>query len=72
MGAGRARQLLAINFPGGSARSEIKRRVIAKSEEGLDSKSAMTSAVINELVEEIVESARKSDEEDLLQESVAS
>lgn len=43
VGASRARRLLAANFPGGSARSEIKRRVMMKSESDTDSKSAMTS-----------------------------
>jgi intracellular multiplication protein IcmB len=61
VGAGRARQLLAVNFPGGSARNEIKRRVMMKSEGEGDSKAAMTSAVIEEIVEELVESARKAD-----------
>lgn len=61
IGAGRARQLLAANFPGGSARSEIKRRVMMKSESDTDSKSAMTSAVIEEIVNDLVESAKKAD-----------
>lgn len=61
VGAGRARQLLAANFPGGSARSEIKRRVLMKSESDTDSRSAMTSAVIEEIVNELVESAKKAD-----------
>ncbi|HEY8964266.1 MAG TPA: type IV secretion protein IcmB, partial [Alphaproteobacteria bacterium] len=34
LGARRARQLLASNFPGGSARSEIKRRVFTRAEGG--------------------------------------
>ncbi len=52
--ARRARQVLAAAFPGGSARNEIKRRVIAKSQGGKDSRSAMTSAVIDEIVEELM------------------
>ena len=34
LGAGRARQMLALNFPGGSARTEIKRRVMMLAEKG--------------------------------------
>lgn len=52
-GAGRARQILAAAFPGGSARNEIKRRIIMKSQEGLESKSAALTAVIDEIVEEL-------------------
>jgi intracellular multiplication protein IcmB len=64
MGAGRARQVLASSFPGGSARAEIKRRIIRKSENEVDSKAAMTSAVVDEIVEELVESSRKMAEEE--------
>jgi intracellular multiplication protein IcmB len=66
VGAGRARQLLAANFPGGSARTEIRRRVLMKSESDTDSKAAMTSAVIDEIVEELVVSANKALEEERL------
>ena len=59
LGAGLARQILAATFPGGSARSEIKRRVMMKSEKEGESKSAMTSAVINEIVEELVKSSEE-------------
>lgn len=61
MGASRARQILAANFPGGSARSEIKRRVIALSEKGGDDggKAAAVSAVIEKIVEELVEAGQK-------------
>jgi intracellular multiplication protein IcmB len=57
MGASRARQVLAANFPGGSARSEIKRRVLALSEDSGEggSKAAAVSAVIDGIVEELVE-----------------
>jgi len=56
MGASRARQVLAANFPGGSARSEIKRRVLALSEDpGDGGKAAAVSAVIAGIVEELVE-----------------
>lgn len=54
LGAGRARQILAGSYPGGSARNEIKRRVMMKSEKEGESKSAMTSAVIEEIVEDLV------------------
>ncbi len=53
IGAGRARQVLAANFPGGSARTEIKRRVMMRSEKGGEAKSALASAVIEEIVEEL-------------------
>lgn len=54
LGAGRARQLLAANFPGGSARSEIKRRILDLAEQG-ETRSAALSAVIEKIVEELVE-----------------
>ncbi len=53
-GAGRARQILAASFPGGSARNEIKRRIIAKSQDGGESKSAALTAVIDEIVSELI------------------
>ena len=60
MGASRARQVLAANFPGGSARSEIKRRVIALSEGSEEGgKAAAVSAVIEKIVEELVEAGMK-------------
>lgn len=58
-GAGRARQILAVAFPGGSARNEIKRRIIAKSQDGGESRSAAMTAVIDELVEEMIQSYNK-------------
>jgi len=54
LGAGRARQMLAASFPGGSARGEIKRRVLMKAESENESKSALTSVVIEEIVEDMV------------------
>lgn len=57
-GAGRARQMLAISFPGGSARNELKRRVLLKSDSG-DTKAAAMSAVIDELVEELIDTYNK-------------
>ena len=49
--------MLAANFPGGSARNEIKRRVIALSEEG-ELRSAATSRVIEAIVEELVAASK--------------
>lgn len=59
LGAGRARLVLAANFPGGSARSEIRRRILARSDSG-DAQAAMMSAIVEELVEELVEESKKS------------
>ncbi len=61
IGAGIARKILAANFPGGSARSEIKRRILMRSEKAksgdLD-KSAAQSEVIKEIVEELIEASK--------------
>jgi intracellular multiplication protein IcmB len=57
-GAGRARQMLAIAFPAGSARSELKRRILMKAGEG-ETKSAAMSAVVDELVEELINTYNK-------------
>lgn len=54
LGASRARQILATNFPGGSARSEINRRVAMANEKG-DTDGAAKSKVIDEIVTELVE-----------------
>ncbi len=59
IGAGQARQILAILFPGGSARTEIKRRVMMKSEKEGEAKGAMTSAVIDEIVDELVKKSEQ-------------
>lgn len=72
IGAGSARNMLAMIFPGGSARTEIKRRVMMKSEKEGEAKGAMTSAVIEELVEELVlksERMRAAKEGDQLKEA---
>lgn len=53
IGASRARQMLAANFPGGSARSEIKRRIMMRAEQG-EARSAATSAVVDTIVDELV------------------
>lgn len=59
IGAGRARQILAANFPGGSARTEIKRRVLMQAEKGNEGRSALTSAVVEGIVEELVQASQK-------------
>jgi len=59
IGAGSARNILALIFPGGSARTEIKRRILMKSEKANEAKGAMTSAVIDELVDELVKKAEE-------------
>ena len=53
LGASRARQMLAANFPGGSARGEIKRRILMLAESG-ETRSAALSAVVDAIVEELV------------------
>lgn len=63
LGAGRARQMLSSVYPGGSARNEIRRRVLANSETG-DSRQAMISAVIEEIVKELVEESKNSKEQE--------
>jgi intracellular multiplication protein IcmB len=56
LGAQRARQILALNFPGGSARTEIRRRVALATEKG-EVEGAATGKVIEELVNEMVASS---------------
>lgn len=63
LGASRGRQMLAASYPGGSARNEIRRRVLAKSESG-ESRGAMISEVINEIVQEIVEASKLAQKEE--------
>lgn len=57
LGAAPARRLLAANFPGGSARNEIKRRITSFSEKG-ESDKASVGAVIDMIVEELVGSTK--------------
>lgn len=57
LGAHRARQMLAANFPGGSARGEIKRRIIDLAEKG-ETRSAALSTVIDTIVKELVEASQ--------------
>jgi intracellular multiplication protein IcmB len=63
LGAGRGRQMLAASFPGGSARTEIKRRVFAKAEKG-ETQNAATGAVIEEIVNELVALSQKQEREE--------
>jgi intracellular multiplication protein IcmB len=62
VGAGTARQLLALSFPGGSARNEIKRRVLMRAEAG-EGKGAATSVVIEEIVDELIRTYEKRKEQ---------
>jgi intracellular multiplication protein IcmB len=57
LGATVARQILSLFFPGGSARQEIRRRVVMRTERG-EVEQGATSVVIAELVEELVTHAR--------------
>jgi len=66
LGASRARQMLASAYPGGSARSEIRRRVLARSESG-ESRQAMISVIIEEIVEELVEASIKAQKEETVE-----
>lgn len=58
LGAPIARQTLAKFFPGGSARQEIRRRVVLRTEKG-DLDSGATSVVIQELANELVHYAHQ-------------
>ena len=58
LGAGEARLMLAGHYPGGSARDDIRRRVLAQSESG-DSRSAAISTIIEDIVEELVQASHK-------------
>ncbi len=57
LGAPLARQTLAQLFPSGSARQEIRRRVVQRTEQG-EVETGATSLVIAELAEELVALAR--------------
>lgn len=63
LGAARARQMLAHTFPSGSARNEIRRRVLSNSESG-DSRQAMISAVLEGIVDELIEASKAMQEAD--------
>ncbi|MDP9126794.1 MAG: type IV secretion protein IcmB [Pseudomonadota bacterium] len=53
LGAARARRILARSFPTGSARQEIRRRIVMRAERG-EIESSATSVVIEELAEELL------------------
>jgi intracellular multiplication protein IcmB len=53
LGAPAARQLLAKFFPGGTARQEIRRRVVLRTEKG-EVESGATAMVIHELAQELI------------------
>ena len=59
LGAHRARQMLSANFPGGSARGEIKRRILDLAEKG-ETRSAALSVVIETIVKELIEASKSS------------
>lgn len=63
LGAKRGRQMLASNFPGGSARSEIKRRVFTRAEAG-ETQTLAVSAVVEEIVEELVVQSHQNPEQE--------
>ena len=68
LGAGRARQMLALIYPGGSARAEIKRRVMMKTQEEEEGSGGThmirTSAVIDEILQELVDRSEKLKEQE--------
>ncbi len=53
LGASQARLVLAANFPGGSARSEIRRRVASLMDKGADPEQATVGAIVDQIVEEL-------------------
>lgn len=57
VGASQARRLLAANFPGGTARPDIKRRITAMSEKGETEKAGL-GYIIDAMVEEMVASTK--------------
>jgi intracellular multiplication protein IcmB len=57
IGANKARLILAARFPGGSARGEIKRRVLMRAAKESESKSALQSVVIQDIIEEMAQAA---------------
>lgn len=57
LGASRARLILAAFYPSGSARNDIRRRVIAHSEKG-ESRSAAISVVIQNIIDELIAASR--------------
>jgi len=64
IGASQARRLLAINFPGGSARSEILKRISMITDTDGDAEEATVGAIINNIVEELTKAAMRKLEAD--------
>ncbi|HBM90874.1 MAG TPA: type IV secretion protein IcmB, partial [Rhodospirillaceae bacterium] len=62
LGASYARRILARFFPNGSARQEIRRRVVQRTEQG-EIESGATNVVISELAEELITYARNHQDE---------
>lgn len=62
LGASRARQMLASNFPGGSARPEIRRRVALAAEKG-EVEGAAQSKIIEEIIDELVKRSAQQQQE---------
>ena len=58
LGAPAGRQTLAKFFPGGSARQEVRRRIVLSSEKG-HVESGATSIVIGEMAQELINAARQ-------------
>jgi len=58
LGAPLARRVLSKYFPGGSARQEVRRRVVAYTEKG-EIEASATSAVIHEMAQELVKAVRE-------------
>ena len=56
LGAPAARQILAKFFPGGTARQEVRRRVILRTEKG-EIEASAASVVIQEMGNELISSA---------------
>ena len=56
LGAASARQMLAKFFPGGTARQEVRRRIILRTEKG-EIESSAASVVIQEMAQELIASA---------------
>jgi intracellular multiplication protein IcmB len=60
LGAAQARRLLAANFPGGSARTEIRRRIVELSEKGVEGDKATQLGVIEKIIDEMIGSTKVS------------
>jgi len=58
LGAPLARRVLAHFFPGGSARQEIRRRIVLRAEKG-EIEASATNVVIQEMAEELMAHARE-------------